>query len=299
MAYARDVAVSLQDGSLHDVRFDAPGPNVAFDNGLTRQASRNILSGRLAVDGRGVQYAVAASHEANEHVLLDSIGSPEVVLQGGGRFAMAIRPMPVGVEVFAQGGNEDGENTTIRVFDEFGNVKRTFAAKYGSMGILAVTGPGSILSSADPSTFRQVGGVQGWTVLTVNGWTLMQTEDNPPNGGLRLTAPTGEQWTAKTTPTWNGYTNMPSYLAVGVSDVRVAILDATGSLSAPAPDDIEWEPIGHSRTVASLFAAQPPVVVPPFSSGSPLAQTFANNPDDIVGLAILGALLAAALYLEE
>ena len=56
---------------------------------------------------------------------------------------------------------------------------------------------------------------------------------------------------AALTPFWNGYTNMPAYLAVSPDgQVRVAIQDSDANNNAPVPSQVVWEgdtpPIGYN-----------------------------------------------------
>ncbi len=244
---ARDVA-SGPNGSLHKVHVVVGENNVVFDDLVTVDAGEALLSVRMAVDGTGRRYAVAVAQFASYAIVVDEDGVLFTVPHGG-RFNTAITGLAVGAEVYGQGIHNGSGGTTISVYStETGSSPvRTFFALYGSQGILGITGYTSILSSSDPSTFRVIGGVQGYMVNTlVNGWSVMQTEDNPPVGGLRVSSPElngpTSQFIVKTTLTWDGYTNMPTTLATGVNGTFwIAINDPDEFQSAPDPEDVTYD----------------------------------------------------------
>lgn len=288
---SRDVARSLKDGSLHRLTIPLGPHSLIFDTD-TVPTDRGVISGRLAVDGRGVRYAIAAGAESGSVLVRDDGQLTPFAV--GGRFFAAIRPLAVGVEVYIQGTNEDGQNTTISVYDEQGALLRTFRAHYGSMGILSITGPTSIASSADAIVSAH--GRTWWSTYTIDGWRVGQIEYSPPGapdpsaGTVGLAAPDGSTFAAQITPAWNGYTNMPSYLAVGETAVFVAIPDAAPGWAPPEPDAITWIPLGHSRTVAELLTVHRPIAA---IASAPIGAVVGNGPDPILlGLAVgvVGAL---------
>lgn len=243
---ARDVTLD-PSGNLAWLAIEAGTPIVFFD-GIEQnpiELPEPVISGRIAVDGRGVRYGVAAANHSDvTYVFTDqgAIGSVPV----GGRFFVALRGLPIGAEVYAQGRHDGHDGTIITVYDADTLLeKRRFPARYGSMGILAVTGPNSILSSADPSISD---GQTFWNRFTdpISGWSVMQVAD--PDG-LVAVSPTGARY--RVMPTRDGYTNMPSYIAGGF--VAVNDPDPTRPALGDPPDlpltpiDVDTPPIETAR----------------------------------------------------
>lgn len=282
---ARDVFVSRYDQSIGELAIDVGGP-VAMFNGQPIMLDEAIISGRGAIDGRGIGYGVAASNHSGRQIAFSTAAGQTFWIQRDGRFMSAVRPLSIGAEIYVSGVNEDGTHTTITVYDaESGEPKRNFRALYGSMGILLVTGETSILSSADPSVSRVVAGVQGSNVITdpASGWTVMQTDQaiDQPDGGVRVTSPNGRQYRVKTTASWNGYTNMPIFLAVTGDQVRIGINDPSPDQLSPDPIAVEFEPIGDA---------------PPIETSARLTVRQTSNGSAVAVIAIA---LAAGFYLTR
>lgn len=245
----RDVARSLKDGSIHTLTVPLGPSYVEFD-GTPVPIDRRGITGRLAVDGRGVRYATVIGWDGGSVLVRDD--GHLTPMNEGGRFWTAIRPLPVGVEVYAQGGPENGgESCTIHVYNEAGQQVRSFSAKYGSLGIIQITGANSIKSTVEHVT--TIAGRTMYYVMTVDGWSVGQLEYVPPGGAeqwgtLGLVSPDGQYFYANVAPPWNGYTNMPTHLAVdGSGHPYAAINDPTDQWLAPDPGAIVWSPIDPSR----------------------------------------------------
>jgi hypothetical protein len=257
----RDVARSLADGSIHTLTVPL-GPSEIQIDGRTIPIDRQGISGRLAVDGRGRAYATVIGWHGGSVLVRDD--GRLVPMTTGGRFWTAIRPLASGVEVYTQGEVIDGENARYRVYDENGTELRSFIDKYGSMGILQVTGPNSIKSSVQHIT--TIAGTRLFYAMTVDGWTVGQLEYVPPGGAeqwgtLGLVSPDGQLFYANLAPPWNGYTNMPSHLAVSGDGVPfVAINDPTPEWLAPEPSALTWSPVNGQGTLADAIARNRPAV---------------------------------------
>lgn len=275
----RDVARSLQDGNVQSLTVPLGPAEVVFNGTKTVPIDRRGITGRLAIDGRGVRYATVIGWDGGSVLVRDD--GRLVPMQEGGRFWTAIRPLPVGVEVFAQGPpNADGATATYRVYNEDGGLIRSFTDVYGSMGILQITGANSVRSTVEHT--RVVASVRLVFVTTIDGWSVGQFADvvppgiDPQWGTIALVSPDGQVFYANPAPPWNGYTNMPSHLAVDANGrPYVAINDPTEAWPAPEPTMIDWQPLDPTRgTLEDAIARNRPMPVPP---SGPMILTAGNT----------------------
>lgn len=299
----RDVARSLKTGQVHTLTVPLGPSEIVFDGTKTVPIDRRGITGRLAVDGRGVRYATVIGWDGGSVLVRDD--GRLVPMTAGGRFWTAIRPLPVGVEVYAQSEiHGDGSTATYRVFNEDGQEIRSFVDVYGSMGILQITGANSVRSTVEHT--RTVAGVRLVFVTTIDGWSVGQFADivppgiDPQWGTIGLISPDGQVFYAQPSPPWNGYTNMPSHLAVDANGRPfVAINDPTEAWTAPDPAAIVWMPLDPARgTLDDAIARNRPTASTPAPidpvTGAPVPAPAANA--DLFPIAV-AAFALGALYL--
>lgn len=233
------------------IEVGTPGFTLA---GAELQAPDFLMSGRAAVDGAGVAFALLVDMKVT-HYLIDQTGAVRGTIPQGGRGSCALFVNDGRLEVHAQGVSDDGGATCpITVYDAYqadvdGRLVaiegRTYRAQYGGEGILQVMGPASLRSSAnDGMTFPN--DVVLRKAITADGWWVGQINRIPPggdnNGTIGLVAPDGKVRIATLAPNWNGYTNQPSGLAVLNGVPRIAMQDPSPNQGGqtPGPDEIVW-----------------------------------------------------------
>jgi hypothetical protein len=223
-----------------------------------------MMSGRVAVASGEIFALLADQHTT--HYLIAGDGRVCGTIPIGGRGWCALFVNDGRVEVHAQGPHDGAGTCTITVYDAYhadadGRLKplvtvtrneqgeevvtsRAYQAPYGAEGILQVTGPASIRSSAG-STMTFPNDITLWNAVTVDGWWAGQINRMPPgginnNGTIGLVAPSGQVSIAALTPTWSGYTNMATYLAVREGTPRLAMQDPDPGQQTPGPDELVW-----------------------------------------------------------
>lgn len=204
-----------------------------------------LQSGRVAVDGSGMAYALLCDNQKT-HYLVDMTGVERCQIPQGGRGSCALFVNAGVLEIHAQGDTKDyGATCPILVYGVDGVLKpeRTYQAQYGSEGILQVLGPSSIQSSSS-GRHPWENGIETWNTVHAGDWSAGQINRIPPggsnNGTIGLVPPEGPIQIAALTPTWNGYTNQPAYLAVSNGVPRVALQDPSPNIQTPGPDEIVW-----------------------------------------------------------
>ncbi len=239
-----------------------------------------LMSGRVAM-GQGMIFALLADTKST-HYLMDGNGQLRGTIPQGGRGMCALYVNNGQVEVHAQGASADGGATcTITVYgqeaDAEGVLKplegRAYSAAYGSEGILQVTGPASIRSSAG-SQKNFPNDIILWNAVTAEGWWCGQINRVPHGGSLDkgtigLVSPTGEVFIAALIPGWDGYTNQPSYLAVKDGVPRVAMQDPDPGNSTPDPDELTWLKLDSEGNLPPEGTGGGPTTPPPGTENPP------------------------------
>lgn len=234
--FRRDVTYGL-DGRFHEAELVDGATSLKIDDqviGLDNPA----IAVRLAVDGTGQLFAVCPTY--GWHVLVRSDGSQIPITHfadgsetGGNRGFSAVRALPVGCEVYIAQKWPGSDGCTIHVFNEHGTelVDRAFSAPYSSMGILQIREDGSV-TMVDVPPVTDVDGLELHYYQEQAGFKAGQKHIGY---GLAVVTQAG----VKLETTWQGSTNMPSYLAAHGHEVRLAI----PGVDTPAPGQVVLVPM--------------------------------------------------------
>jgi hypothetical protein len=260
----QDVVVNEATDRIHQATAFVGSPFVYFERDLQRSVRHrdgrpiDVWGIRLAVTDGGRRAVVGSAAHEDLSFFLDADAGDTIVfpgLAGNGGF-QAIRAVGERFEICLQR-PKPGELADFLVFDpESGALLRQFEAPQSSLGIIEwiVDEAGDrIVTNMDSSVTRNVRGqvrpglnafLQMWFAVERRGYVLGQI-DADELGGIGLLTPDGVIRKARVeydalghAVGWNGYTNLPSRLAVNrAGEVRVALQGAL----APFPDEVVWE----------------------------------------------------------